>query len=249
MFKQKEKDPEPGAPMWVLSYGDMVTNLLTFFVLLVAFSSTQEAKFKEAMDSLQQYLGVLPEREAGILPGEYLPRELTLKIHASNLKDEADQKEKMKESYSVALKQSGNKKGSGGTNIEIEETLNMLRIRIPSSTLFEIGKVKFNETSLDVLDNIISLIRDIPDKVEVEGHTDNIPIFSDKYASNWELSGARSLSIVEYFINKGIAPTRLSAVACGEFRPIADNNTPEGRAKNRRVEIVIGRMRDPKNER
>jgi chemotaxis protein MotB len=106
--------------------------------------------------------------------------------------------------------------------------------------IFSSGEASLLPDSLVIIDQIASSLKGLPNQIKIEGHTDNIPIFNDEFSSNWELSSARALNILIYIINNhALDPTKLSATGYGEFRPIADNSTIEGREKNRRVDIVL----------
>lgn len=115
-------------------------------------------------------------------------------------------------------------------------------ITLPDSLLFDSGSAELKPQSKEILTKLAEKLKGMPNKISVEGHTDNVPIRSDKIRSNWELSTLRALSVVHFLIETGISPDRLSATGYGEYRNIADNNTAEGRAKNRRVEIVLLRQ-------
>jgi chemotaxis protein MotB len=111
-----------------------------------------------------------------------------------------------------------------------------------SEILFDSGKAKIKKEAMPSLDKVVDVVKNVVPglNIGIEGHTDNQPIKRSGWKSNWELSTARATSVIHYFINeKGIAPQRLAAIGYGEFRPVASNDTPEGRRKNRRVEIVI----------
>lgn len=105
--------------------------------------------------------------------------------------------------------------------------------------LFPPGSAEIKPETYPILDKLYEILKDLPNPVEVEGHTDSIPISTEKFPSNWELSTARASSIVRYFIAKGINPERLKASGYADTKPIASNATPKGRAQNRRVEVVI----------
>lgn len=112
-------------------------------------------------------------------------------------------------------------------------------ITLPDALLFDSGRAELKPQSKEVLAKLAEKLKGIPNRISVEGHTDNVPIRSETIRSNWELSTLRALSVVHFLIETGISPDRLSATGYGEYRNIADNSTPEGRAKNRRVEIVL----------
>ncbi|MBI5756154.1 MAG: OmpA family protein [Nitrospirae bacterium] len=112
-------------------------------------------------------------------------------------------------------------------------------IRITDTALFDSGNAVIKKESIEAVDNLAGVLASMKEKLQVEGHTDNVPISSVQFPSNWELSSARAASIVRRFIAHGIEPARLTAIGYGEYRPIAGNDAEEGRAKNRRVDIVI----------
>jgi chemotaxis protein MotB len=113
-------------------------------------------------------------------------------------------------------------------------------ISLEDSILFNFGKAEINASGYPVLDKIATVIQSIRNPVRIEGHTDDIPISTWRFPSNWELSTARAVQVLKYFITAGkIEPQRLSAVGYGEAKPVSPNDTPENRAKNRRVEIVL----------
>lgn len=114
-----------------------------------------------------------------------------------------------------------------------------IRLILQEKILFPSGSAEIKPETYPILDKLYEILKDLPNPVEVKGHKDSIPISTEKFPSNWELSTARASSIVRYFIAKGINPERLKASGYADTEPIASNATPEGRAQNRRVEIVI----------
>ncbi len=215
----------PSAPGWMCTYGDIMTLLLTFFVLLISFSSVQEAKFKQAIASFQEALGILPhdrsimefEQIPAVKMGPPIPPEEIIKrirnsIYMAGLKGEAT----------------------------VSETREGIRITIQSPILFDSGSADLMPDALPVLDELIKILRETPNVVVVEGHTDNVPIHTPSFESNWELSTARAISVAKYLFQKGSLPAeRFSVAGYGEYHPIKTNDTPEGKQKNRRVEILL----------
>ena len=217
---------EPGVPGWVVTYGDMMSLLLTFFILLVSFSSIQESKFKEAMESLQGALGVL----------EKYPTAIEFKTRIVPTPRQTDSSEiyymiRKVEQYLVETRQDD--------VVEVSLEKDGVRIRLKDRLMFASGSAELKPGALPVLDKIADLLDGAGKEVEVGGHTDNVPIHTERYPTNWELSAARAASVARYLQARGIAPERLRAVGYGPYRPIADNATPEGRARNRRVEIFM----------
>ncbi|MEW6041727.1 MAG: OmpA family protein, partial [Elusimicrobiota bacterium] len=128
------------------------------------------------------------------------------------------------------------------TNIEITEE--MIKITLPSPVLFDSGKAELKPAAMTALKDIANTIKNMSNRLLIEGHTDNKPVHSKKFQSNWELSTARAFSVIRYFIeNEKLDPRRLSAVGYGEFRPKDSNETEEGRAVNRRIEIYIAKLK------
>lgn len=127
--------------------------------------------------------------------------------------------------------------------VTISELKGKLTLNMVDAILFDTGKAEVKPEGLAVLDKIVSILRDEREKaIRIEGHTDNVPItgiLAKTYPTNWELSAARAINVTRYLQEKGIPPGLLSAVAYGEYRPVAENDTPEGKAKNRRIEIIL----------
>ena len=196
---------------WLLTYADLITLLLAFFIMMYTLSISDAQRFR----SLSKELGNIFTGEIGPAPGEGL-----LDI---------------KERVSSYIKEKGLE---GWVKAMIEER--GLVIRIMTTSFFEEGKADLTPDMKAVLDEIAPMIKDLPNKVQVEGHTDNKPIHNERFRSNWELSVARATEVVRYLIEKhGFPPERIAAIGYGEYRPIAPNDTELNRARNRRVEIVI----------
>ncbi len=173
----------------------------------------------------------------------------SLDLHTRNLAAEVEQERlareaamaKMQSSYSQLQQQMQQEIERG--EITISELEGRLTVNMVDSILFPSGSAKIKKEGLEVLKRVADIVKGIDDKdIEVEGHTDNIPISSrikDHFPSNWELSTARAVTVVRFLEEQGIDAERLTAVGHGEFRPIADNATREGRAQNRRIQIVL----------
>lgn len=241
MSKRKRKsdssEEQGGCPGWMMTFGDIMSLLLTFFVLLISFSSFDKPRLSQAIGSLKSSLGVLPVEEEKLFGEKAGPR---LK------EDTATVEEKGASEGELKLKKSAQKikdyfKGTGMyDSIKIELLKEGIAIRILNPLLFSLGKAGLRPESFPVLERIIDLIKDLPNDIDVEGHTDNLPINTLEFPSNWELSAARSVSVINYFMDKGGIPgARLGAVGYGDSRPVAPNDTPAARALNRRVEILI----------
>lgn len=227
MAKKKKEECEEGAPGWMVSYGDMMSLLLTFFVLLLSFSSMQESKFQSAMASIKKALGVLP-KSAGIHS----------KMTLFNDQQQQDQDEMINEVQEMKAKIQELKLED---QIKVTLTEKGAHIIISDPMLFDLGSDQLRMGVVPALDVVADLISGNENTdVLVEGHTDNWPISNPKFPSNWELSAARALSVVKYFaFKKNFDPARFAAVGYGEYRPLKLNTSVENRAANRRVEIYI----------
>jgi chemotaxis protein MotB len=126
----------------------------------------------------------------------------------------------------------------GEVSVEREER--GIVVTFVAEVLFDSGKAKIRKEGLEALKKVASVLKDVENDISIEGHTDNVPIKYSGWKSNWELSAARALSVLHYLVDKkGLNPQKVSATGYGEYRPIASNDTPQGRQKNRRVEIII----------
>ena len=229
--RPEEPETESGSPAWMTTFGDMMTLLLTFFVLLYSMSSIDVAKFEQAMGSLQGHLGVLSGGRAistqqsldrGDIGQDFSP--ITTRV----LRRAMAEIEAYVEDEGV------------GQDVSTEMTQRGLVIRFTGQLLFNLGEADIREEGEDVLLRVANIIREVPNDVLVEGHTDNLPINTPEFPSNWELSTARATRVIRYFIeNENIDPDRLSASGYSEYQPLRPNDTPENRAENRRVEIVL----------
>lgn len=234
-----KKCPEckAGAPEYMLTYGDLVTLLMCFFVLLFAMSSTDAQKFEALMVSFQGSAGILPggtSMSESKMQFDGMPEQ---NISSSN-NIELDSMEKLKEEVQKELN-----KNNLGTDVDLEIEARGLIIRFPDNVLFDSGSADIKKAALDSLTaigNVLDKKEYQASNIRVEGHTDNVPINTSRYPSNWELSTARSTNVIKYLIsNVSIDPNRLAASGYGEYHPIAGNTDNIGKAKNRRVDIVV----------
>lgn len=222
--------PTSNAPGWMLTYGDLVTQILIFFVLLFSFSNVDQGKFGSAMISLQGALGVLPGTTTIVDTGTGGGTGSTQPTMTQADMGQLEQAQKLIQ------------EGLGATE-GVETTIEGDRglvVRMKDSILFDSGQADLKPAAMAVLDKLAGTLRQLPNQVRIEGHTDNRPISTAKYPSNWELSTARATNVIRYLIeHSGLSPKRLSAAGYGEYRPVSDNGTDAGRADNRRVDIVL----------
>lgn len=214
----------------MLTYGDMVTLLLTFFVLLLSMASFEQEKIKQAISSFQKAMGFLPSMTTvAVMPEVFVPR----------LGGAERRKLAIKEAQKIVKKA---KKQELKEAVKVKVTEKGIAVKLSDPEVFATGSAELNEHTRKALRIVAETIRELPNNpdIRVEGHTDNVPIHTSRYKSNWHLSSARALSVVEFLsVAANVPPRRLSAIGYGEFRPLTDNFSAEGRQKNRRIEIYI----------
>ncbi len=231
-----EEDECEEAPAWITTFSDLMSLLLTFFVLLFSMASLNEQKFKQVLESIQSALGVEEVPQAGTREGLEM-----MNIKAEPTPNAVDELGGMVQKEMEDIKSKVEEfimKNKLGGQVQAKIDGRGAVITISDVVIFPVGEAEVTRSGLKILDKIVDLLKQFPYRVRVEGHTDNVPIHTAKYPSNWELSTARAARIVRYFIEHGVDPKRLSAEGFAHYRPIATNSTPTGRAKNRRVEIV-----------
>lgn len=234
--KEKQQECKAGAPEWMTTYGDLVTLLMCFFVLLFAFSSIDAQKFEAVMQSFQGSAGVLQSGKS--LSDAEMIFDAMPEDQVAEQVESVDQLEILKEIVEQYLEKNNLK-----SDVLVELDSRGLLLRFKENTLFDSGKAELRNDSLKTLDFLgqILLTEEFVERyVRVEGHTDNVPINTVKFPSNWELSTSRATSVVRFFIEKiKMKPERFSASGYGEYFPVANNETADGRQQNRRVDIVI----------
>jgi len=224
------------------TYSDLVTLLLCFFVLLFSFSVIDAKKFEAIIRSFQGSLGIL---DSGKTTDE--DQYISQALQSNRLLREQQEAESMEWLYRQLDEYIQQNNLEGTVVLGVEER--GLLIRFKDQVLFDSGKAIIRKDGEPIVQSIGEILKQNDRAIRVEGHTDNVPMHSLLYPSNWELSTARAVNVVKFFIEKvGIAPTRLSAAGYSEYHPIADNDTAENRQKNRRVDVVILRKSFELNE-
>ncbi len=240
MAKKKKTEEAPaGAPEWMATYGDLVTLLMCFFVLLFAMSTVDNQKFVAVMKSFQGSAGVL-EGGMSLKDSEYifdgLPEsKQTNDQEAIRQKQEAKRLKKALDEFK--------KNNDQQFDYDVEVGARGVKITFPDNVFFDSGKAEIKPQSYALLDYMSSILSegDFAERaIRIEGHTDNVPINTLQFPSNWELSTGRASRVVRYFIEqRGMNQFRFAPIGYGENRPVASNDTAEGRAANRRVDIVV----------
>jgi chemotaxis protein MotB len=228
---KKKKCPEEVSEKWAIPYADFLTLLLCLFIALFAMAQAGKQAALEYAQAFAKAFGMrlVPFQES--LPKQILPQPV---VPRSEPTEKGRRIQRQIRELEEMLKRMG-LEGEFKVSYEVIG----IRLILQEKILFLSGSAELRPETYPILDKLYEILKDLPNPVEVEGHTDSIPISTEKFPSNWELSTARASSIVRYFIAKGINPERLKASGYADTKPIASNATPEGRAQNRRVEIVI----------
>ena len=216
---------------WLLTYADLVTLLLVFFVLLFALATNNLGKITDALKSFEITIGTETPKTSlfDIIDTDSLEKGKML-----------DQLTGMREVDVFKEITSFINKKNLGENVEAEFKEGKIIFRVEGSVLFRSGSADLLPEAIHIFSDIIQIIKNNPQyDVDIQGHTDNCPINTPKFASNWELSAIRATTVLRYLIKNGIFEERLTATGFADIRPIANNYTPEGRRKNRRVEFVL----------
>lgn len=229
---------------WMVSYADFVTLLFAFFVVMYAMSSVNEGKYRVLADTMTEAFKVAPKSPDPIQIGKEnkvvsssKPATDVIKPIKILPKSQRTYEREMKQIAETVSKsvQPLIKKGL----IQITQHKLWVEIEMNSKILFSSADSELEEEAFPALKALADVLKKLPNSIDVEGHTDNIPINNELFPSNWELSAARAASVVHLFTRYGVNPQRLSSIGYAEFRPIANNSTADGRVRNRRVKIVI----------
>ncbi|MBD5472320.1 MAG: flagellar motor protein MotB [Lachnospiraceae bacterium] len=261
MAKRKPPEPPKGAPAWQSTFADLMNLLLCFFVMLFSMSSIDAQKFELLAASFNQTFSIFEAGATaigdGVLPGMGVSQlnELDNYINSTGRNSEGEmipedlqsaaqmmEEAKLKESEELAEKiEEALTEKNFDKEIDIEFTAQYVQLTLNGALLFDSGSVVIKEEALPLMNQLgIILERFSEGIIEIEGHTDNVPMSGAKYSNNDELSDGRALSVFYYLEDNTLLDvSRIKHSGRGEYVPIADNSTEEGRAKNRRVEIKV----------
>lgn len=206
---------------WLLTYADMITLLVALFIMLYSMSAVNQEKFGALAMSMRREFQALPEHNGGKVVG------------TGNIVDPIEQQ-------AMRLQQFLQEEGLQ-TQVRVRHEERGLVISLLSDgALFDLGSADIKPSAKQVLDRVAEVLRAVPNPVLIEGHTDNLPIRTVQYPSNWELSAARAARVLRYLVQKGRIPAeRLIAVGYADTRPLVPNSSPANRAQNRRVDIAV----------
>ena len=221
---------------WLISYADFITLLFAFFVVMYAISIVNEGKYAVLSEALGDAFGgrsIAPQAHTSVEP--VLP--LSHIVNRKRLEAARRERERMETlardltATLMPLVKSG--------QVRVTQNARGIGIELNASVLFDQGQAVLQPEAREVLGEVAGLLENDPHRIEVEGHTDDLPITNAQFASNWELSAVRAASVVRLFIEQGVRDVRLSAIGHGATRPVAPNDTPQNQARNRRVAVMI----------
>jgi len=235
---------------WMVSYADFITLLFAFFVVMYAISSVNEGKYKtlseslgEAFSNKEQLGSQIDPIQIGTVPTTIQPIPLEDPVTVDSEEKRALSEEILKERKQLSQVSDQLEQVLApfidDKLVTVKKSDYWIELEMNSEMLFLSGEAELSKKAIPVLKKIAEVIGPLANMINIEGHTDNIPIDNIKFRSNWDLSSARATSVVHAFVKDGISPPRLSAIGYGEFHPIGDNKIEEGRFKNRRVVLVL----------
>lgn len=241
--RKKFEEEDEHKDRWMVSYADFITLLFAFFVVMYAISSVNEGKYRVLSDALGSAFGraLLP-----VLPGpvkqppvSILDRPRLTQMQKQRSSEEAVRREKgymttMARDIMTALAPLVNQ-----GKVRVTQTSRGVNVEINASVLFPSGDARLTNESSQVLRAVAAVLKNDQHAIQVEGHTDGVPISNVNFPSNWELSAVRASSVVRLFVDSGIAENRLLVVGYAANQPVGSNDTVEGRLRNRRVEVMI----------
>lgn len=253
MARKKKTEAEvqkDNSERWLLTYSDLITLLMVFFVVLYAMSNVDAQKFRAIAESLNKALGGgrPAAMEINEKPGgPQIMGESTPSYSSDTPDDKSMQNFKLEQTSIEEIKQKLDKYAAEN-NIQSKLVSSIeergLVVSITDTLLFDSGSAVITVKAHEILGKISKVLLDMPNYIKVEGHTDNVPINTQQFLSNWELSVLRATNVLQILAGEGhISPDRLSATGYGEYRPIASNIDEAGRARNRRVDLVILRTK------
>jgi len=242
--RRQEEEPE-NHERWLVSYADFITLLFAFFVVMYAISSVNEGKYRVLSDSITSAFRNIPGSTSGaiveVTPSGAKPFMLPQgKPQIVNIKPDIEREQHREVLRSKAKEIMGAlaplvEQGQ----VRVTEGALGITVEINASVLFDSGEARLQIPAMRALAAVGQILATTDFPITVEGHTDNAPINTPLFPSNWELSGARASSVVRLFIETGVDPRRMTATGYAEQRPVADNATADGRQRNRRVAITM----------
>ena len=237
---------------WLISYADFITLLFAFFVVMYSLSSVNEGKYRVLSDSIVQAFRSVSVNTAGehllveplappkppIIPKPSVVQKKQVDPAAEKAREAREEAVKRVRDMADEIRRALQPLAEGG-QVSVTEGATGIKVEINAEVLFSPGEAQLGDGAVNVLDAVGQVLAGADFPVIVEGHTDDVPIATYRFPSNWELSASRASSVVRLFVDTGVDPARLTAAGYGNQRPVADNGTEDGRSRNRRVTLLI----------
>lgn len=263
MVRRRRQEIHVNHERWLVSYADFITLLFAFFVVMYSISQVNQSKYRVLSETFVQAFNSpshsLPspdeQSEEAALPGTLnpiqvgepaktpAPSSIDIRNEHTGFND-TNQRDVLTEISDLFVERFADLIADKMVSVAGNEL--WLQIELNDSILFSSGSADPSAQAQSIFDEVSLILKEYPNPIQVEGHTDNVPVNLPRYPSNWELSAARAAAIVKWMVQKGVDPVRLSAVGYGEFQPVAENTTDAGRARNRRVVLMIARKSMPR---
>jgi len=247
MARRKRQEEHTNHERWLVSYADFITLLFAFFVVMYSISSINEGKYRVLSDTLtnafvtpaqslkpiqvgEQVRSVIPQ------PGDFATPEPVTVEASTQARDQSEppSMDQIRANLNLALEPFIDQ-----DLVKVTRTDRGIEVEMKSEMLFKSGSASPSRIAFKALKDFTAIVKSVPNKINVEGHTDNVPIKTVTFPSNWELSAARAASVVHVLAKLGVEAPRLAATGYGEYQPIEDNASEDGRQSNRRVALVI----------
>jgi chemotaxis protein MotB len=235
-MKSRKRHEEPeNAERWLLTYADLITLLLAFFIMMYVFSKKDAQKY----DEVASHLKAIFSGGTGLASKGSVTATSAIEMPSKGASSGDIRRQLESEVLDV------NRDKSGGEKMSILSDERGIVIRVVDKAFFDEGKADLKEGAKGALDRIVPIIKSVENHIRIEGHTDNVPISTNEFKSNWELSVRRATEVVRYLVEKrGLPPERVSATGYAEYRPLVHNDSPKNRSLNRRIEIIVAKSND-----
>ncbi len=219
---------------WLVTYADLMTLLMVFFVLLYTLASFEKDRYKKKLATVKEVIKENPEIE-GMMKFMGRPDGFDKQIRIDDITGLRTRDSALYRSMERMVKNSAQTE-----QLSLDANNGKLIITISGEALFKSGSARLNPSAIPEIDRLIELFQEFTEyNISIKGHTDNVPIATKAFPSNWELSAIRATTVLKYLISQGISPQRLTATGYGKILPLVPNTSAENRAKNRRVEFVL----------
>lgn len=235
MTRRRSSELKVNHERWLVSYADFITLLFAFFVVMYSISQVNEGKYRVLSETLDKAFKSQPKSSSPIqagAPARVSDPGVIDSTSAFNPGNLPSLEQDFRESFESLI---------DNDLMYVSSNELWLQVELRDEILFGSGSAQVSERAQEIFTTVAEILRDTPNPIQIEGFTDNLPISTSQFPSNWELSAARASAIVKWLAAQGVAPDRMAAVGYGEHQPVASNNTPEGRAQNRRVAVMIAR--------